>query len=123
AGAANGLNPAVRAEDSLAKPPAVSATERIVNLADNNQIKIKPVASPASEAGALASSTRVLKGRDATEFPNQVTKGFADNEIAAAKIQAAPAAAPAAGADSKTKSDTMAAAAPPVAQPSSVGSL
>jgi hypothetical protein len=39
---------------------------------------------------------------------NQVTK----DEIASAKIQAAPAAA----ADSKAKSDTMAAAAPPVAQ-------
>ena len=46
-----------------------------------------------------------------------------DKEIAAAKIQSAPAAAPAAGADSKAKSDTIAAAAPPVAQSSSADSL
>jgi hypothetical protein len=122
-GGADGLNPAPASEDTLAKAPAVSATEPTVNLADNNQIKIEPAATPAPEAGALASSTRVLNGRDATEFPNQVTKGFADKKIAAAKIQAAPAAAPAAGADSKAKSDTMAGVAPPVAQPSSAASL
>jgi len=123
AGAADGLKPAVRAEDTLAKAPAASATEPTVNLADNSQIKIEPAATPASEAGALASSTRVLKGRGATEFPSQATKGFTDKEIAAAKIQAAPTAASAAGADSKAKSDTMAKVAPPVAQPSSAGSL
>jgi hypothetical protein len=122
AGAADGLNPAVPAEDTLAKAAAMSATEPTMNLADNSQIKIEPAATPSSEAGALASSTRVLKGRDATEFPNQVTKGF-DKEIASAKIQAAPSAAPATGADSKTKSDTMAGVAPPVAQPSSADSL
>ena len=122
AGAADGLNPAVPAEKTLAKAPAASATEQTVNLADNNQIKIEPAATPASEAGSLA-STRVLQGHAATDFPNQATKGFTDKEIAGAKIQAAPAAAPAAGADSKAKSDTMAAAAPSVAQPSSVGSL
>ena len=104
----------------LAKAPAVSATEpSTVNLADNGQIKIEPAATPSSGAGALASSTRVLQGHAATEFPNQVTKGFVDKEIAAAKIQAAPAA----GADSKAKSDTTAGVAPPVAQPSSAGSL
>ena len=107
------------AENTLAKAPAVSATEPTVNLADNSQIKVEPAATPASEAEALASSTRVAQGRAATELPSQVTK----DEIASAKIQSAPAAAPAAGADSKTKSDTMAAAAPPVAQPSSAGSL
>jgi len=123
AGAADGLNPAAASEDTLAKAPAVSATEATVNLADNGQIKIEPAATPASEAGALASSTRVLKGRGATEFPNQVTKGFTDKKIAAAKIQAAPAAAPAAGADLKAESDRIAGASPPVAQPSSVGSL
>ena len=119
AGAADGLNPVAASEDTLAKAPAVSATEPIVNLADNSQIKVEPAATPASEAEALASSTRVAQGRAATELPSQVTK----DEIAAAKIQAAPVAAPAAGADSKAKSETMAAAAPPVAQPSSVGSL
>ena len=123
AGAADGPNPAVAAEDTLAKAPAASATESTVNLADNNQIKIEPAATPASETGALASSTRVLQGRGATEFPNQLTKGFTDKEIAAAKIQAAPAAAPAAGADLKAESDRIAGAAPPVAQPSSAGSL
>ena len=122
AGAANGLNPAVPSENALAKAPAASATDATVNLANNRQMKIEPAATPASEAEALASSTRVRQGRGATEFPSQVTKGFPDKEIAAAKIQA-PASAPAAGADSKAKSDTMAAAARPVAQPSSVASL
>jgi hypothetical protein len=51
-------------------------------------------------------------------LPSQLTK----DEIASAKIQSAPAAAPGAGADSKAKSDTMAAAAPPIAQSSSAGS-
>jgi hypothetical protein len=96
----------------------VNATEPTVNLADNNQIKIEPAATPTSEAKALASSTRVQQGRNATGSPSEVTKGFID-KIAGAKIQAAPAA----GADSKAKSDTMAAAAPPGAQPSSAGSL
>src|SRR5205823_1513218 len=41
AGAANGLNIAASAEDTLAKTPAVSATEPTVNLANNNQIKIE----------------------------------------------------------------------------------
>ena len=118
AGAADGLSAAAASKDTLAKAPAVNATEPTVNLADNNQIKIEPAATPTSEAKALASSTRVQQGRNATESPSEVTKGFID-KIAGAKIQAAPAA----GADSKAKSDTMAAAAPPVAQPSSAGSL
>ena len=42
AGAADGLNPAVPAENTLAKAPAASATEPTVNLADNSQIKIEP---------------------------------------------------------------------------------
>jgi hypothetical protein len=119
AGVADGLNPAAVSQDTLAKAPALSATESTVNLADNSQIKVEPAATPASEAEALASSTRVAEGRAATELPGQVTK----DEIASAKIQSAPEAASAAGADSKAKSDTMAAAAPPVAQPSSAGSL
>ena len=119
AAASNGPNAAVRAGNTLAKAPAVSATEPTVNLADNSQIKVEPASTPASEAEALASSTRVAQGRAATELSRQVTK----DEIASAKIQSAPAAAPAAGADSKVTSDTIAAAAPPVAQPSLVGSL
>lgn len=96
------------AENTLAKASAVSATEPTVNLADNSQIKVQPEATPSSEAEASKS----------------VTKGFNDKEIAAAKIQTAPAAAaPAAGAESKTKSETMAGVAPPVAQPSSVEPL
>jgi hypothetical protein len=122
-GAADGQNPAVAAEDTLAKAPAVSATEPIVNLADNSQIKIEPAATPASGAEALKSSTRFAQGRGATEFPSQVTKGFIDKEIAGAKIQAAPAAAPVAVRDLKAESDRMAEAAPPVAQPSPAGSL
>src|SRR5438045_839901 len=107
AGAADRLNPAMPAEDTLAKAPAVSATKPTVNLADNSQINVEPAATPASEAEALASSTHVAQWRAATELPSQVTK----DEIASAKNQAA--AAPAAGADSKTKSDTMAGADPP----------
>jgi hypothetical protein len=119
AGAADGLNPAVPAKDALAKAPAVSATEPTVNLAENNQIKVEPAATLASEAETLASSTHVVQGRAAIESPSQSTK----DEIASAKIQSALAAAPAAGADLKAKSDTMAAAAPPVAQSSSAESL
>jgi hypothetical protein len=103
----NGLNPAVAAEDTLAKAPAASATKPIVNLADNSQIKIEPGATTASEVEALKS----------------VTKGFDEKEITSAKIRAAPAAAAAAGVDSKTKSETIAGVAPPVAQPSSAGGL
>jgi hypothetical protein len=103
----NGLNPAVDAENTLAKAPSVSATKPTVNLADNSQIKIEPAATPASEAEGLKS----------------VTKSFDDKEITSAKIRAAPAAAAAAGVDSKTKSETIAGVAPPVAQPSSAGGL
>src|SRR4029077_5129799 len=59
AGAADEPKSAVVAADTVAKRPAGSATESTVNLADNSQIKIEP-AEPSSEAGALASSTRVL---------------------------------------------------------------
>jgi hypothetical protein len=118
-GAADELNSAAPAE---AKAPAVSANQPTANLADNRQIKIEPAGMPASEAEALKSSTRVAEGRGATELLGQVTKGF-DQKIGAAKMQSAPAAAPAAGADSKAKSDTMAGTPPPVAQPSSAGSL
>jgi hypothetical protein len=121
--AADGLNPAVGSQDTVAKAAAMSATKPTVNLADNSQIKIEPAATPASDAEALASSTRVLKGRGATESSGQVTKGFIDQEIASAKIQAAPAAAPVAGRDSKAELDGMSAAAPPAAQPSSAGSV
>ncbi|HEY5766687.1 MAG TPA: hypothetical protein VIS53_02500 [Candidatus Udaeobacter sp.] len=120
AGAADGLNRAVPAENTLAKAPAANATEPTVNLAENSQIKMEPAATPASEAGALASSTRVLQGDAATEFPSEVTKGFTDKEIATAKTQAVSATAPAAGRDSKAESG---ASAPSVAQPSSAGSL
>ena len=119
AAASNGPNAAVHAENTLAKPPAVSVTQSTVNLADNSQIKVEPPTKPASEAEALASSTHVTQGRAATELSRQVTK----DEFASANIQSAPAAARKVGADSKTKSDAIAAAAPPVAQPSSAGSL
>src|SRR5215211_1422086 len=118
-GAADRLNHAVPAENALAKAPAVSATAPTVNLADNSQIKVEPAATPASEAEALASSTHVAPGQAATELSRQVTK----DEFVSAKIESAAAAVSAAGADSKAKSDTMPAAAPPVAQPSSAGTL
>ena len=95
------------AEGTLAKPLGVSDSEPNVNLADNGQIKVQPAATLSDESEALKSAT----------------KGFTDKEIAAAKIQAAPAAAPADGADSKAKSDTTAAVPPSVAQPSSADSL
>jgi hypothetical protein len=105
AAAANGLNLAVPAQNTLAKAPAVSATEPTVNLADNNQIKIEPLATPAAE------------GED--EALKSVAKGFINKEIASAKIRAAPAA----GRDLKAESDRVAAAAPPVAQSPSSGNL
>lgn len=122
AGAAHELNPAVPAENAVAKAAAASASKPTVNLADNSRIKIGPAGTAAAEAEAWASSTGVQPGRGATEFPNQETKGF-DKEIASAKIQAALAAAPPAGADLKAKSDRMTAAAPPVSQPSLAGSV
>jgi hypothetical protein len=112
---------AVPEKDALAKVPAISATEPTVNLADNSQIKVEPAATPFSEAEISKSATHIAQGRAATEFPSQETKGF-DKEIASAKIQAAPAAAPPAGADLKAKADGMAAA-PPVSQPLSAGSV
>ena len=105
------------------KAPAANAAEPTVNLADNSQIKIEPAAKPSSEANALASSTHVAQGRGATEFRSEGTKGFIDKEIASAKIQAAPAAAPPANADSKAKSATLAEVAPPAAESSSAGSV
>jgi hypothetical protein len=115
-------NSAVPEKDALTKVPAISSTEPTVNLADNNQIKVEPAAAASSEAEISKSSTHIAQGRAATEFPSQETKEF-DNEIAAAKIHAAPAAAPPAGMDSKAKSDIMAEVAPSVAQSSSAGSL
>jgi hypothetical protein len=115
AAAGDGLKIAASAEDNLAKAPAVSATEPTVNLADNSQIKIEPAATPSSEVEGSKSSTHFAEGRAATELPSQVTKGFIDKEIASAKIQAAPAAAPAPGRDSKPESDRLARAAPPSA--------
>jgi hypothetical protein len=115
AGAAGGLKPAIPAEGTLARAPAISATEPTVNLADNSQIKIEPAATPSSEVEASKSSAQFAQGRAATELPSQVTKGFIDKEIASAKIQAAPAG----GRDSKLEPDRMAVAAPPVARLSS----
>src|SRR6266404_688648 len=80
-GAADGLNHAAASEDSLGKAPAVSATEPAMNLADNNQIKIEPASTPASEAEASKSSTYFSQGRAATEFPSQVAKDFTDKKI------------------------------------------
>ena len=123
AGAADGLKPAVAAEDTLAKAPALSATEPTVNLADNSEIKIDSAAAPSSEAEASKSSTRFAQGRAVTEFPGQAAKGFADKKIASAKDQPAPAAAPAAAPDARAESDRIAGAPPPVAQLSQAGSL
>jgi hypothetical protein len=115
----NELNPAIPAQDALARAPAFSATEPAVNLAENNQIKMEPAAAPSSESEAVKPSTHLAQGRGETELPGEVTSDIKDKEVAAAKIEAAPAAA----SESKTKADRIAAAAPPVAQQSSSGSL
>jgi hypothetical protein len=122
AAAAAEFNAAVPAKDTAATASAVSATDATVNLADNSQVKVEPAAKPSPDVEIAKSSTHVAEGRATTEFPNQETKEF-DREIASAKVRAAPAAAPLAGADSKAKSDTLAAAVPPVSQPSSAGSV
>src|SRR5262245_57219003 len=123
AGSANELNQAIPAQDALAKAPAVSATKPTVNLAENTQIKMEPAAVPSSESEALKSSTHLAQGSGATELPGEVTDGIRDKKIAAAKIQAAPAAAPAAPSESKAKSDRIAGVVPSVAEESSAGSF
>src|SRR5262245_34746526 len=122
AAASDALNSALPAKDTVSYAPGGSATESTVNLADNSQVKVEPAARPSSEAEVSKSSAHIAPARAATELPSQETQEF-DKEIASAKIQAAPAVAPPAGADLKAKSDTMAAAAPPVLQPSSAGIL
>ena len=117
--AADGLRPALPAENTLAQASAVSAREPTVNLGDTNQIKIEPAATPAVEAAALASSTREGEGSSASEFPSQVAKDFADEKIAAAKVQPALAAAP----DAKAESGRIAEAPPRVAKLSQAGGL
>lgn len=123
AGARDALNNTASAEDTLAKAPAVSAPEQKINLADNNKINVEP-AKPSSEAEASKSLTHFAQGSVATGLPSQKTTGGFDKEISGAKVQAAPAAAAAGGLrDSKDESDRMAAAAPPVAQPSSPANI
>jgi hypothetical protein len=114
------MNPAVPAKDTLANGPVIRATEATVNLADNNQVKIEPGVAPSSESEASKSSRFAQSG--ASELRTESKQGF-DKEIASAKVQSAPAAALATGADSKAKLDSVAAAAPPASQPSSGGSL
>ena len=121
AATSDGLKTTMSAEDILAKAPAVSATEPTVNLADNN--KIEPAAAPSAESEASKPLAHIAQSRGANEFPSQAEKDFADKEIASAKIQAAPAAAPPVGADSKAKSDSIVGAAAPVAPASSTSSL
>jgi hypothetical protein len=124
AAASDALKPAAPAKDTLANAAGMTATEPTVNLADRALIKVEPAAAaPASDAEASKSSTYFAQGRAAAESPSQATNGVFDEKIASAKMQAAPAAVPPAGADWKAKSDTIAAAAPPVSQPSSAGSL
>jgi hypothetical protein len=122
AAASDALNPAIAAKNNVSFPPDVSAPQPTVNLADSSRLKVEPAAAPSSEAEVSKPSIQVAQGGAATEFPSEETKPI-DKEIANAKIQSAPAAAPPAGADSKAKSDTMTAAAPPVSQPSLAGSV
>ena len=95
-------------EDALAKGPvAASAPAPNVNLADNNQVRIEPEKTPASEAQTLDESRRLAEMRDARASPNQVTKGFVSKD-GVAQTQPGRAAAPPAGAALKTESDKMA---------------
>ena len=120
AGAADGLNSAVR-RGEYSRESSSGERHRIDSESggqQSNQELNPPRRRPlkrelwplqlALHKGALRASCQVK---------------YYDKRDCRAKIQSAPAAAPAAGADSKAKSDTMAAAAPPVAQPSSAGSL
>jgi hypothetical protein len=116
-----GFQSLVPADRTLAQAPAVSATEAAVNLADNRQIKIEPLATPAFQAEALTSSTQAAQTGAANASASQMTKGFA--EIASAKTQSAPATAPAFGRELKHEPDRIAAAAPPVAQSSDASNL
>jgi len=120
AASSDALNSAVPGKDTVSYASGASAPEGMVNLADNSQVKVEPAAKPSSEAEVSKSS--IAQGRAATELPDQSTKQF-DKEIASAKIRAAPAVAPPAGAESKARSDTISAAAPPVSQQSSAGTL
>jgi hypothetical protein len=122
AGASDEFNSAEPEKNGAARVPVLSANEPATNLADNSRIKMEPAGTAAAEAEAVASSIDVQQERGAAEFSSQDTKGF-DKEIASAKIQTAPAAAPPAGANSKSKSDTLAAAVPSVSQPSSAGGV
>ena len=98
-GAADKLNPAAAANDTLVKPPAAIPTEPTVNLADNSHVKSEPGATTSSETELSRSGNYVADGRDTTQPPGDVTKGLAN------------------------KSPTMAAAAPGVAERSSAGNL
>jgi hypothetical protein len=119
AAASDALNLAAPAKDSVANAPAVSTTEpTTVNLADNDQVKAETAIAPSSESEASKSSSGFAQSRGESELSIESKKGF-DKEIASAKVQAAPAAAPLADADSKAQSNTRSAAAPPVSQSSS----
>src|SRR5262245_47926997 len=63
AGPANAMNPAVPAQDTFAKAPAVSANKPTVSLADNSQVKVEPAAAPSSESKALKSPRPFAQGR------------------------------------------------------------
>jgi hypothetical protein len=123
AGASDELNSAVPEKDALAAVPAITARQGAVNLAENRQIKVEPAAKSSSEAEGATSSTHVAEGRGATEFPGQETKDFDKGIASAARVQAAPAAVPPGSVGLKAKSDTLAAVAPPVSQPSSSGNI
>ena len=120
--AAAEFNAAVPAKDTAANASTVSATDATVNLADNSQVKIEPGAAPSSESEAVKSPSSLAQGRGVTELRSQQKKEF-DTKVASAKVQAAPAAALPAGADSKPESDGMAAAAPLAPRQSLAGSF
>lgn len=121
AGAAQELNPALPAENTLSNAPtAASASKPAVNLADNSQVKIESGGATAAKAEEWAASAGVRQG-SSIELPSEETKGL-DKEIASAKTKSAPAAAPPVVADSKD-SEGMAKTKPPASQPLSAGSV
>jgi hypothetical protein len=100
AGAAHELNPAVPAEDTLAKAPPVSATEPTVNLADNWQIKIEPVrtgvlgfshqqfpVAQQSSSGSLATTQQFSQQTEVQSFRNNAQVNRAANVLNTFQVQ------------------------------------
>ncbi|HEY4285274.1 MAG TPA: hypothetical protein VGM62_19600 [Chthoniobacterales bacterium] len=97
----------VAPEDALTKgSAAASAPAPNVNLADNNQVRIEPEATPGADAQALEESNRLAEARSTRALPVRVTKGYISKE-SAAQPRVATAAAPPAGEQLTKESDRI----------------